>query len=271
MAIGHVTILKSVARSRHNLKRDFYLLPLLDESSFLQLLLDTLIDIRIHQSSKFTALSQIFGHELFRIDDSSDVVVQCREKSICFSTHVWYSNAELHDHVRASTRPGDPLKGGRFAVAGSLYPQSIAWPANIARTEHIPPQEHRSFYNSQKFTLNITRADMVRAGHSPSVRLFEAAACAVPIISDCWTGLSDLLKIGSEVLVVRNREEVLHLLQHTSAEERQAIGMRARSKIIRYHSYQVRARELDAYVRERLERAASLNDARIAAPRVVNA
>lgn len=170
--------------------------------------------------------------------------------------------------------PASIWNKGRFAVAGSLYPESIAWPSNVARIEHIPPQQHRCFYNSQKFTLNVTRADMVRAGYSPSVRLFEAAACAVPIISDYWVGLNDVLKIGSEVLVAHNREEVLRFLQQTSREEAQAIGMRARAKIIRYHSYQVRACELDSYIRERLERGAerqSRREPRVTVPSAVNA
>ncbi len=50
------------------------------------------------------------------------------------------------------------------------------------------------FYNQQRFTLNVTRADMIAAGWSPSVRLFEAAACGTPIISDAWAGLESLLR-----------------------------------------------------------------------------
>ncbi len=75
---------------------------------------------------------------------------------------------------------------GSFVVAGTQYPVNIEWPGNIKRIEHLPPGQHRLFYNQQRFTLNITRADMIKAGHSPSVRLFEAAACGIPIISDWW-------------------------------------------------------------------------------------
>lgn len=81
---------------------------------------------------------------------------------------------------------------GRFVVAGPQYPADIAWPANVQRIEHLPPAEHRAFYNRQRWTLNITRADMIRADYAPSVRLFEAAACATPIISDRWQGLDEL-------------------------------------------------------------------------------
>jgi spore maturation protein CgeB len=69
-------------------------------------------------------------------------------------------------------------------VAGPQYPDTIDWPANVERIEHLPPQDHPSFYSRQRFTLNVTRADMIAAGWSPSVRLFEAAACGTPIISD---------------------------------------------------------------------------------------
>ena len=79
---------------------------------------------------------------------------------------------------------------GRFAVAGPLYPADLQWPANVDRIEHVGPDRHPWFYGRQRFTLNVTRADMVRLGYSPSVRLFEAAACGVPIISDWWPGLS---------------------------------------------------------------------------------
>src|SRR5581483_548045 len=86
----------------------------------------------------------------------------------------------------------------RFAVAGAQYPDGIEWPANVERIEHVAPAEHPEFYASSRFTLNVTRADMVRAGYSPSVRLFEAAACGVPIISDYWQGLETFFQPGEE-------------------------------------------------------------------------
>ena len=39
---------------------------------------------------------------------------------------------------------------------------------SFERIEHLPPGRHREFYRSQRFTLNVTRADMVRLGHAPS-------------------------------------------------------------------------------------------------------
>src|SRR3546814_16608778 len=63
---------------------------------------------------------------------------------------------------------------------------------NVERIDHVPPAAHADFYSSCRFSLNLTRQDMVRTGYSPSVRLFEAAACGSPIISDPWAGLEGL-------------------------------------------------------------------------------
>jgi spore maturation protein CgeB len=140
--------------------------------------------------------------------------------------------------------------GGTFVVAGPQYPESIRWPGNVERVAHLPPDAHRGFYNSLRFTLNVTRVEMVRAGWSPSVRLFEAAACGVPIISDWWEGLSDLFEIGSEIIVARDTAEVLRTVRELDEQERQAIGERARLRVMREHTAAHRAAELEAYVAE---------------------
>jgi spore maturation protein CgeB len=139
------------------------------------------------------------------------------------------------------------LPGQRFVVAGSLYPDTLAWPANVERLEHVPPGAHREFYASQRFTLNLTRAEMIRAGHSPSVRLFEAAACGTPIISDAWRGLDEVLTPGREVLVAHSADDVL-LYLNLDDDQRQAIGERARARILSEHTSDHRAAQLEAYV-----------------------
>ncbi|MDB5296056.1 MAG: hypothetical protein JWO31_2039 [Phycisphaerales bacterium] len=143
-------------------------------------------------------------------------------------------------------QPARAWPGGRFVVAGPQYPADVAW-GTVERVEHLPPSEHRAFYNEQAFTLNITRADMVRAGWSPSVRLFEAAACGVPIISDWWDGLDDLFTPGEEILIARSTDDVLRYLRDTPEAERRRIAVRARDKILTRHTAAHRAAELEAY------------------------
>ncbi len=132
----------------------------------------------------------------------------------------------------------------RFAVAGPLYPEGIDWPANVERHEHLPPDEHPGFYASCRWTLNVTRADMIRAGWSPSVRLFEAAACGTPIISDIWTGLDSLLAPGAEIALAERTEDVIAYLDWPE-QQRLAMAGRARSRVLSGHSAATRAAELE--------------------------
>jgi spore maturation protein CgeB len=139
---------------------------------------------------------------------------------------------------------------GRFCVAGPLYPENLVWPSNVERIQHLPPSEHRTFYNSQAWTLNVTRADMARVGYSPSVRLFEAAACGIPIISDPWPGLGGMFQIGSEIVLARSTAETLDYLRSVPEKERRLIGERARARVLAEHTSERRAEQLESYALE---------------------
>jgi spore maturation protein CgeB len=139
-----------------------------------------------------------------------------------------------------------------FAVAGPLYPNDVSWPANVERIEHVAPDRHGWFYSRQRFTLNVTRADMTRMGYSPSVRLFEAAACGVPIISDPWPGLETIFVPGKHILVARSSQEVLSYLREFPDHERQQIAVRAREHVLARHTAAHRAIALEGYVDELL-------------------
>jgi spore maturation protein CgeB len=141
--------------------------------------------------------------------------------------------------------PARRLPAMDFAIGGPQYPSDIAWPANVTHIEHLPPQEHAAFYCRQDFTLNITRADMRAAGYSPSVRLFEAAACGVPIISDDWPGLDTLFRIGEEILVVRSADEIETILTKTPPETRRRLAAAARGAVLDRHTCHHRATELE--------------------------
>jgi spore maturation protein CgeB len=149
--------------------------------------------------------------------------------------------------------PARRLPGMRFVVAGPQYPADVAWPANVERIEHLAPGDHAAFYAAQRFTLNVTRADMVRAGWSPSVRLFEAAACAIPVVSDPWPGLETIFAPGREILLARSAEEALAAVADLPEEERRAIGERARRRVLAEHTATHRARAVETYVGEARE------------------
>ena len=143
---------------------------------------------------------------------------------------------------------------GRFVVAGPQYPASIDWPANIERIDHLPPHEHAAFYNQQAFALNITRADMISAGYSPSVRLFEAAACGTPIITDYWPGLETFFEPGRDILISHHGENTLRYLRELGDGERRRIGQSARARVLREHTAAHRAAQVEEYALSALAR-----------------
>jgi spore maturation protein CgeB len=146
--------------------------------------------------------------------------------------------------------PARRWPAGKFIVAGPQYPANVVWPPNVERMMHLSPAQHRPFYTTQRFTLNITRADMIQAGYSPGVRLFEAAACGTPIISDYWEALEIFFDLDTEICVAHSTAEVLHVLHALPEDERQAMGMRARQRVLAAHTAAHRAAELEGYVAE---------------------
>ena len=127
----------------------------------------------------------------------------------------------------------------RFAVAGPQYPADIAWPANVERIEHLSPADHAAFYSASRFTLNVTRADMIVAGWSPSVRLFEAGACGCPVISDRWDGIETVM---GGITLADGPEDVIAALASDGAR----LGKLSREAVLERHTAARRAEELEA-------------------------
>ncbi|MDT0651749.1 CgeB family protein [Autumnicola edwardsiae] len=150
-------------------------------------------------------------------------------------------------------KPAAQFPQKNFVVAGPNYPEDFKWSPNVQRIDHLPPAQHREFYNSQKYTLNVTREDMIRAGYSPSVRLFEAAACGVPIISDFWNGIDSIFKINTEIVIAGSAADVKQCFESIGEDERRQIGENARKKVLQHHTAKARAKELETYVTEILE------------------
>jgi spore maturation protein CgeB len=131
----------------------------------------------------------------------------------------------------------------RFLVGGALYPQDFPWSDNVAFVSHVPPPQHPAFYSSSKLTLSVTRAAMAEMGYCPSGRLFEAAACETPVLSDSWEGLQDFFEPGREVLVASSASDVVEFLS-LRPEELRSIGCAARERVLAEHTADHRSQQL---------------------------
>jgi spore maturation protein CgeB len=159
-----------------------------------------------------------------------------------------YSDDRQPGLDRLLLEPARRMPGSQFVVAGAQYPDGLTWPLNVERREHVAPFEHCEFYAGQRATLNVTRRDMVEAGYSPSVRLFEAAACGVPIVSDVWPGIESFFVPGEEILLAESSDDVTRYLTELSEDERNAIGARARARVLSEHTASRRAEQLESLI-----------------------
>lgn len=145
--------------------------------------------------------------------------------------------------------PARQLPQRAFLIAGAQYPADFPWTGNIRFVRHMPPGEHPAFFSSSRLTLSVTRRAMVENGYCPSGRLFEAAACAVPLISDWWTGLDEFLEVGREVIVAQRTQDVIDALELSDAELGR-IAAAARDRVLADHTSQRRAAELEAILEQ---------------------
>ncbi len=133
----------------------------------------------------------------------------------------------------------------RFLIGGAMYPETFPWGSNIYFVRHVPPEQHPAFFSSSRLTLNITRAAMAAYGWCPSGRLFEAAACGAPLVSDAWEGMETFFVPGDEILLAHTSDDVLRALDRSPEELRRMAG-RARERVLAAHTAAHRARELEA-------------------------
>jgi spore maturation protein CgeB len=131
----------------------------------------------------------------------------------------------------------------RFVIGGAQYPMEFPWTNNIWFVRHLPPPEHPAFYSSSKLTLSVTRAAMAEMGYCPSGRLFEAAACGTPVISDTWEGLDSFFEPGREILLASSADDVERALE-LDPEELKRIGQAARARALAEHTADHRSLQL---------------------------
>lgn len=143
--------------------------------------------------------------------------------------------------------PAREMPSRRFVLGGAQYPQDFPWTDNLWFVQHLPPSEHPAFFSSSTLTLNLTRAAMTKMGWCPSGRLFEASACGCAVLSDAWEGLETFFRPGEEILIARNKDDVVGALSLSDAELSR-IRRAAQARTLASHTSEVRAQELVALI-----------------------
>ncbi len=119
-------------------------------------------------------------------------------------------------------------------------------PANVRWIGHVGISDHNRVNCSARMVLNINRESMASIGFSPPTRVFEAAGAAACLITDSWPGIDHFFALRREILVASSAEGIVRWLRLLDADEAREVGDAMRSRALRDHTYDLRAREVDA-------------------------
>jgi spore maturation protein CgeB len=140
--------------------------------------------------------------------------------------------------------PAAALPKSRFVLGGNGWSEKRV-PPNVMRVGHVYTADHNAFNASTTAVLNVARDSMAAVGWSPATRVFEAAGAGACIITDAWRGIEAFLEPGREVLVAEDGEAVARIVRSLTPERAQFIGAAARARVLRQHTYALRARQVE--------------------------
>jgi len=100
--------------------------------------------------------------------------------------------------------------------------------------------------SESRVNLNITRRSHAIVFASATARPFELAAAGAAIVSNPYEGIERWFEPGRELVVVETAEEALEAYRALLADpaEAEAMGARARERVLDEHTYAHRARQL---------------------------
>lgn len=183
------------------------------------------------------------------------------EKDPQFGADLTFMGNRLPDRERRVdeffAKPASMLPARRFTIGGSGWDDK-SFPANVHKLGHVPSGRHNAVNASALAVLNIARDSMADAGFSPATRVFEATGAGACVITDAWNGVDFFLKPDEEILVARDGLDVAEALADLSGARARDIGRAARDRVLRDHTYDRRAQEVED------ELCAALNEREVA-------
>ncbi len=186
-------------------------------------------------------VAPLYGHVDPDVHRPAEPAERFRADLSYLGTYAADRQAALEELFVAPARARPDL---RFLIGGAQYPDGFPWTDNIHFVRHLPPPDHPAFFSSGRLTLNVTREAMAAMGWCPSGRLFEAAACGVPILTDAWDGLEAFFEPGEEILVAATRQEALAAID-LGDKALARIAKRARDRTLSEHTSEHRVLDFE--------------------------
>jgi spore maturation protein CgeB len=130
-----------------------------------------------------------------------------------------------------------------FAIGGRDFRGDIGGARLVG---DVPFNTFARAISTARINLNITRRSHATVPGSSTCRPFELAAAGAAIVSNPHEGIERWLEPGSEVIVVEDSDQALSAYRELLADPAQAeaMGARARERVLDEHTYVHRARRL---------------------------
>jgi hypothetical protein len=139
--------------------------------------------------------------------------------------------------------PSRRLREADFALGGRDFRGDIGRARQIG---DVPFNVFPRTISAARVNLCITRRSHATVYASSSCRPFELASAAAAIVSNPYNGLERWFEPGSELLIVNDADEAVAAYRDLLDDPAQAeaMGARARERVLDEHTYRHRARQL---------------------------
>lgn len=140
--------------------------------------------------------------------------------------------------------------GLKARIYGVRYPATALAEINDARIEYcgwVPNFQVPSLFAAARLTVHVPRRYYTeQLPGIPTIRVFEALACGIPLVSAPWEDAEHLFEPGKDFLVARNSAEMREHLAHLSSDPdfARSVAMHGFSTVRSRHTCAHRAREL---------------------------
>lgn len=146
-------------------------------------------------------------------------------------------------------RPAGELREYRFSIYGVRYPADALRALDDAGVEYggyLPNLDGPSTYAASRVTMHIPRQQYVGAmAGIPTIRVFEALACGIPLISAPWPDTEHLFRDG-DFCFVRNTKESIAAMEHLLSDSKAVADQAERGleTVLARHTCMHRAQQL---------------------------
>ncbi|MFB3814651.1 MAG: glycosyltransferase [Terriglobales bacterium] len=146
--------------------------------------------------------------------------------------------------------PAAALPARKIVVHGVRYPEHARRSLEQAGIEfrgYLPNLQAPEAYARARLSLHVPRRQYANGlSGIPTIRVFEALACGIPLLCSPWSDVEGLFRPGEDYLVVSDGHAMTVVIEHLLRDDaaRRQLGGRGLSTVLKEHTCEHRAREL---------------------------